>query len=149
MRPQLLSKVTKEWIESIPKTINSNNCWIPHKASSGNGYTQIWIEDKYLSLHRLVLMLYHNIPYYNPKIVTRHGFKCNRACFNPEHLKPGTNSENEYDKVAAGRHHHANKTHCPFCGSEYIIRINKTGWNKGKISRRCRNCNHRNRRRHT
>jgi predicted Zn finger-like uncharacterized protein len=145
MRPSILSEVTKEWIESIPKVINENGCWIPDKKSASNGYVQIWIGDKYLSLHRLVLSIYYNINYYDTKIVTRHGFKCDKACFFHEHLTPGTNSENEYDKVRDGQHHHANKTECPSCGSSYRIKITKTGPNRGKKRRWCPVCTHKDR----
>lgn len=90
-------------------------------------------------------MVYHNIDYYNRRIVTRHGPKCDKSCFNYDHLIPGTNSENEYDKVRNGGHHHSNKTSCPSCNSEYKIRIIKTGPNKGTIRRWCPVCNHKDR----
>lgn len=80
-RLQSLIEVSKEWIEQIPKTINDNGCWIPDKKVASNGYVQIWIRNKYLSLHRLVLMLYHYVNYYDNKIVTRHSTNCDRACF--------------------------------------------------------------------
>jgi hypothetical protein len=146
MRPQSLPEVTKEWIDSIPKIINSNGCWIPNKKSANTGYTQIWIGDKYLLLHRLVLSVYHNLDYHDQSWDSRHGLQCDRACFFHEHLKFGTHSDNNKDIVLHGKHHNANKTKCPQCGCPYRVRINKTGINQGKIRRVCPVCTHKSRR---
>jgi hypothetical protein len=141
-----LNELTKGAIESIPKITNDNGCWIPtEKSPSGNGYIQVTINGKYSLLHRIVICIYHNLNY-DDKWDSRHGPKCSKACFNPEHLKSGTASENEFDKVRDGGHHHANKTHCPSCGSEYRRRITKTGPNRGEIRRWCPMCNHKGRR---
>lgn len=141
-----LNELTKEAIESIPKIINENSCWIPlDKTPNSNGYIQVTINSKYLLLHRLVISIYYNIDYNNFKIVTRHSSNCEKACFNPKHLTPGTTSENEYDKVRDGRNHNANKIRCPSCGSNYKIRITKTGANRGEIRRWCPVCNHKER----
>lgn len=66
-------------------------------------------------VHRLVLLAF-----VGPRphgMVVRHldGDKANNALSN---LAYGTYSENEFDKVAQGRHHQVNKTHCPQ-GHEY------------------------------
>jgi len=141
-----LTNLTKEAIESISKTIDSNGCWIPsEKCSDSIGYIQVSINGKRLLLHRIVLSIYYNINYDISEIDTRHGSNCNKACFNPDHLIPGTHSDNEKDKVRDGTHHHTRKTECPFCGSKYKIEIQKTGFNRGKIRRRCLTCNHKGR----
>jgi hypothetical protein len=72
----------------------------------------------------------------NQEIETMHNQGCDRACFNPEHVKPGTHAENMKDHI----HHNTLKEVCPKCKGEYtIIRI-RTGPLKGKTRRRCKNC---------
>ena len=104
---------TLEWINSIPKIINDNGCWIPSEKnpSDSRGYTRISISNTEVYLHRLSMCLYYNINYFDYKIETRHGVLCNKSCFNYEHLKPGTTSDNELDKIR--------KDDCPKCGYSY------------------------------
>lgn len=110
---------TKEYILSIPKTINNNDCWIPDKVAESNGYVRISINDIRYLLHRVVMCLWYDIEYTNKNIETRHNKGCDRSCFNYEHLKSGTTSDNTKDQVIHGTHHEARKTHCPKCGGEY------------------------------
>src|ERR1035438_2879340 len=75
---------TKNWIDSIPKIIDFNGCWISTRwESQSNGYILISSKlEKYL-LHRIVMCVYYNINYDNKEIVTRHNTGCSRACFRP------------------------------------------------------------------
>jgi len=60
----------------------------------------------------------------------------NPACVNPQHLRPGTGSDNMRDAVERRRHHHARKTHCKH-GHEFTPE-NTITFSKGY--RRCREC---------
>lgn len=131
---------TKEWINSIPKIINENGCWIPKKKPIRNGYIRIGINKKYFSLHRVVMCLWYDIDYNDWSIETRHSAKCSRACFFHEHLKPGSASDNTKDSVQAGTHNFANKTACSKCGREYENYKVRTGPRKGRIIRMCSFC---------
>lgn len=130
---------TKEFINSIPKIINSNGCWISTKNSpTANGYVKVSRQSLYL--HRLVMCIYYDIDYNNQKIVSRHSQNCDKACFFYEHLKPGSNTDNEQDKIEHGRNFNSSKLVCPNCGGPYSIRITKTGWTRGEVHRECLIC---------
>lgn len=132
---------SKEWIESLPKTINDNGCWIPvGRLESDAGYIRVESNGTSYSLHRVVLALYYNIDYFNYDIETRHGLGCDRRCFNYSHLLPGSPKDNMRDVVDHGHHVNSNKSCCPRCGGPYVSRILKSGINKGKIKRHCRAC---------
>lgn len=132
---------TKEWINTIPKIINENGCWIPIKWQTySSGYIVVRIDNIRYSLHRIVMCVYNNINYDDPKINSRHSKNCDKACFNHEHLTPGTFSDNTKDSVEHGTHRQTQKKICPKCGNEYKIKITKSGWNRGRISRRCTVC---------
>ena len=99
------SELSIEWIDSIPKIINANRCWIPtNLAIQHDGYVNIGIEGLQCRLHRVVLCVYHNLNYYDKSWVSRHSKECSRSCFNSEHLKPGTDSDNCKDQVEHGTH---------------------------------------------
>jgi hypothetical protein len=62
----------------------------------------------------------------------------NPPCVNPQHIIPGTISENTLDQVERGKHNHARKTHCKH-GHEFTV---KNTWiNKKTGNRMCRACN--------
>ena len=132
---------TTEWISNIPKTINDNGCWIPlnHRSDSA-GYVSIMFEGVSYVISRLSMCIYNNISYNNKKIVARHDIGCDRACFNYNHLKPGTVSDNAKDSVKEGTHWQTKKKCCPKCGSEYRTKIIKSGWSKGNKYRYCLAC---------
>jgi hypothetical protein len=131
---------TKEWINNYPKTINENGCWIPNKIPSSNGYVTMMSNGREYSIHRVALCIYYGINYDNPKIDTRHNNGCDHACFFYGHLQPGTASDNVKDQVRDGVHRNSKKENCPKCGSKYSIKMSKTGWTKGQISRYCNSC---------
>lgn len=140
-----LDSVSENWIINFPKTINLNGCWIPNRKISDDGYVRISIKGKFYKLHRLSLQVFHNISYYKTNVVTRHSKVCSRACFNPEHIKPGSGKDNVLDSVDHGTHCNSSKSVCSICGGSYSIRITKTGANKGHKSRYCKKCSHRGR----
>src|SRR5216684_5410896 len=144
MRGDKFSDINKEWIDNLPKTINSNGCWIPKLKSYKTGYVPIKIDNNLFVLSRLSMCIYYNIDYYNKKIDTRHDTGCDKACFWYEHLKPGTTGDNVRDSVKDKTHVEARKEFCPKCGGPYTIKIIQTGWTRGKIQRICRSCRYLN-----
>ena len=140
IRKRILVTFTKDYILSLPKIINSNGCWIPAKIrSNSNGYCRVGGYQKYY-LHRLMLSIYHNLDYFDQSWDARHGKNCSRACFNPEHLKPGTQSDNSKDRVEHGTHNESRKLVCPICGGPYRTIIIQSELNKGRTFRVCDVC---------
>lgn len=84
------------------KTDRSTGCWI-WTGSKRDGYGVTKVADRNMLVHRLSYILYRGeIPL---GMVVRH--VCpdgpNRACANPDHLKLGTQAENNRDTVRTGR----------------------------------------------
>lgn len=127
-----------EWIDKFPKEINHDGCWIPHNVPNDKGYVQILYHGQKLYLHRISMCVSYNIEY-ESYLDTLHGDECDRRCFNPAHLKPGTRSENIIDSVRLKRRGQARKTHCK-CGREFTNVTNKHGAGKGTSQRYCRYC---------
>lgn len=128
-------------IFSIAKIINLNGCWIPlNRFRDKDGYTRISINHLDYRLHRLALALDRNLDYHDHSWDTRHAQGCDRSCFNPEHLSPGTHKDNMQDKLKHGTNHNKNKLNCPKCGGEYLYVTRRSGPRKGMKFRQCRNC---------
>lgn len=142
-RPKSLSEVSKEWIESIPKTVNDNGCWLPLNKPGSGGYVKIYLGRRDYKLHRLAMSVYYNIDYYAKDTVTRHAAGCDKACFFHSHLTPGSDSDNMQDEVLRGEHYNTAKENCPVCGGYYTkyrtMHIGKMRW-----QRYCRICKTRN-----
>lgn len=135
-----LSNINKEWIDNLSKTINENGCWIPNRWSPlSSGYIPVQIEKIVFLLHRLSLCVYNNLNY-NDDFETRHNTGCDKACFNPEHLKSGTVLDNMQDRTKDGTHYETRKKVCSKCGGEYKTRIIKSGYQKGETKRYCPIC---------
>lgn len=134
------NNLSLDWVTSVPKIINENGCWIPIKKPESTGYVHVTVGGERYLLHRLSMCLYYGLDYDNKRIETRHSSICSRACFNYEHLQPGTPSANQDDRVKDGNHYNANKEVCPSCGGSYIIRVIKTGTRKGRLRRDCPKC---------
>ena len=125
---------SKEFIESLPKTINSNGCWIPTDVKSeSDGYVRLVVglgKRGYFTrfkLHRVVICVYNNLDYNDKSWVTRHNEGCNRACFFIEHLKAGTDSDNCKDMVEHGTHRNIKKEACPKCGGDFRKKLRMRG----------------------
>lgn len=137
LKSELFSKI---FIESIPKTLNVNGCWIPHRKAQSSGYVLIMSEQKNYYLHRVVLSVYFDIDYTKSAIETRHNTGCTKACFNPEHLKPGSTSLNTLDAVRDKTNYQISKDNCPLCGGQFTTTVQRNGFYKGVIRRHCRRC---------
>lgn len=108
-------------------------CWIGHGSPHGKGYTTIWRGGKNRYTHR-VSYEHHKGPIPDGLVIDH---LCrNRACYNPDHLEPVTNSENILRGESAPARN-ARKTGCPTCGSAYSI--------KSSGDRYCRPCRQRTR----
>lgn len=128
------------WVDSIPKIIDTNECWIPQIGYVGNhGYVIIELDGRQVLLHRVVCEIIYGKLDIN--IEVRHGYKCDKRCFNPSHIKPGTRSDNAKDMLRDGTHNNARKDVCPKCGKKYTVSYLKSGVNKGTYQRYCRTCN--------
>jgi len=138
---RLTHSFTKEWVESIPKLINDNGCWIPQIYYRGkDGYAKVSFGKKTLMLHRVVICTYLNLSYYND-FESRHNNNCSKDCFNPNHLSIGTHTDNMRDKIRDGTHHNINKKVCPKCNRPYSSKIiRRSGPRKGQIFRKCNYC---------
>ena len=138
MRTARFAFFTKEYILSITKIVDSNGCWLSRHKPKDNGYINVTINKKKYYLHRVVLCLWNGINYYNRDILALH--KCNnKPCFNSEHIKSGSKSDNATDSIMSGTHYNTNKDTCFRCGRQYQkykTRINgKLVWR-----RKCRFC---------
>ena len=100
--------------------IDSNGCWIWLKYKSKKGYGQIRYNGRMRRVHRVSYECYiGNIPV---GLTIDHLCKV-RACCNPGHLEPVTQSENakrgDYSNNGKTNNYHASKTHCSN-GHEFI-----------------------------
>lgn len=140
-------KFTKEFVQSLPKVIDSvTGCWL-YQGYTLRGYGVICINyiDYYVS--RLSIVAYLDINYFDSKIEACHKPKCpNKHCFNPDHLYAGTHAQNMNDKIITRTHQQHSKLVCPKCGNEYTTYKMKTGSRAGKTQRRCRFCYRKTRR---
>lgn len=132
-----LENLNENWVNSLPKTINENGCWISFYRPNTDGYIQITIENNVFTLHRLVNCIFNNLKYTDITFESRHAEGCIKACFNPTHLKVGTHKDNMRDIL---KHYNTMKENCPKCGCCYRKYTIKTGWNRGKTQRICDNC---------
>ena len=89
----------KEWLET-QYDLNENGCWVWRGGKHEYGYGKIKWKGTTQNIHRFYWLLSgRTIP---EDFVICHGYKCSRACYNPEHLKPGTQFENAADKIRDG-----------------------------------------------
>ena len=88
----------KEWMET-QYDVDDNGCWI-WKGVIVRGYGFVGWHRKDVRVHRLYWLLSGNtIP---DGYDMCHGPGCSTACFNPEHLVPGTKQKNSLDKHRDG-----------------------------------------------
>ena len=92
------------------RSINEiTGCWIWTGAVMPYNYGTTILDGVTWVTHRLAYTIWVGpIP---TGALCRH--KCdNPRCFNPDHLRTGTHTENNMDCVLAGRHANSSKTHC-------------------------------------
>ena len=118
-----------------------NGCleWTGH--TSPLGYGRFKVDGRSALAHRVAWSLANNQPVPEGMCILH---SCdNPPCCEPTHLRPGTNAENNADKMAKGRWRsgmgrvNAAKTHCPqgheYSGKNLYMRL-------GRIGRDCKTC---------
>jgi hypothetical protein len=101
-----------------------------------DGYGRVKVHNTDTRAHRAMFEAWYGVKL-KPEDVLLHGCD-NPKCFNPHHLRKGTQAENVADMDAKGRRVSASAlvTHCP-SGHEYTV-DNTVVYADGK--RRCRQC---------
>jgi hypothetical protein len=107
----------KSWLQT-QYDLNANGCWVWKGYKDNYGYGRIRHKGRMIRLHRLYWILSgQDIP---EDLVMRHGQGCSKACYNPEHLTPGTQSENGLDMHRDGTMTFAKLT------AEQVLKIRAT-----------------------
>lgn len=79
--------------------IDENGCWLTKRNINKNVYQRIVFNGKRVAAHVLSAILFCN---HNKKLLACHS--CDTpACFNPNHLFSGTNSDNQHDALKKNR----------------------------------------------
>jgi hypothetical protein len=84
----------------LEKIIIKGDCWLWTGYCDKGGYGTFRCDGKHFTAHRFAYHLANGeVP--TPPLVIRH--KCiHKNCVNPEHLEPGTQLENQQDRVRDG-----------------------------------------------
>lgn len=88
----------KEWLDT-QYDVNDNGCWVWRKQHS-TGYGHVTWRGKEQSVHRVYWLLCGRI--IPDDLGLLHGKDCSKACFNPDHLHPGDQHENNLDRHRDG-----------------------------------------------
>ena len=88
----------KEWLET-QYDVNENGCWVWRGRTNG-GYGRVFWNNEEQMIHRVYWLLSgRTIP---DNLGLLHGKDCSKACYNPDHLHPGDQHENNLDKHRDG-----------------------------------------------
>ena len=118
--------------------VDENGCWIWLGTRMPTGYGTIHAQGRRLRAHRASYEAFVGpIP---DGLLVLHSCDV-RACVAPHHLRVGTHSDNEADKLARGRHRTANQSTCQR-GHDMSVE-NVLTW---RGQRKCRECNNARRR---
>lgn len=89
----------KTWLET-QYDLNENGCWVWKGSKDRKGYGVSYWKGANKRVHSLYwLLLGKVIP---TGLEMCHGHGCSKACFNPEHLTPKTDTDNMMDKHRDG-----------------------------------------------
>jgi hypothetical protein len=114
---------------------SDDECWPWTGSRNRKGYGTLRNNYRPLYATRVSWSLFHQREWPEGKIACH---TCdNPSCVNPQHIWPGTNSENQLDKLRKGRAYN-NGSHCPrghaYAGQPVYPSDKKAGL------RRCRSC---------
>src|SRR5690348_11392288 len=77
------------------RAVAESECWLWLGARDRDGYGMIWLEGRTQSVHRLSAILFLGLDPKSGLYVLHH---CDQpSCFNPDHLRPGTQADNMAD----------------------------------------------------
>jgi len=80
-----------------------NDCWVFTGSTSGRGYGQVRINNRLYMAHRLSAHIHKDFDLNDEEHFILHAIECKyRQCWNPEHLRVGTQKDNIKDSIAAG-----------------------------------------------
>jgi hypothetical protein len=83
------------------KVVKTDDCWLWVGSRAGGGYGRIRVNGKHVPAHRVSWSLQHGIPFPEHLDACHH---CdNPLCVRPDHIFPGTPSENAIDARDKGR----------------------------------------------
>lgn len=101
MRSKRTPQNAAEWFWSkVDQTGGPDACWEWTAGRHGDGYGLISYEGRTQGAHRVAVLLSGEI--IPPRMLVMHSCD-NPPCCNPAHLRVGTYSDNEQDKVRKGR----------------------------------------------
>lgn len=135
---------TREFLMSY-RRLTDSGCWEFTGYCSPGGYGQLTIHQVRWGVHRLMYTLEHG-PIPDGMLVLH---SCdNPPCFNPEHLRVGTQAENVQDSILRGRHGLTNGkpystvgSAVPWvCVNDHDMRDPKNVYVSPKGQRQCRRC---------
>lgn len=90
----------RAYLEARTIPVTEVGCWLWTESLKPNGYGRAWWKGKTTTAHRVALVA--KLGFMPKGKLGQH--KCdNRWCANPEHVKPGTDASNAYDKQIKGR----------------------------------------------
>lgn len=96
--------------------VDENGCWLWQRRTNTDGYGQtefkingVW---KQVSVHRLSAHLHLELPL-DSELHVLHRVECrSKACWNPDHLYVGNQSDNSKDAVITRTHNMSSRTTC-------------------------------------
>jgi hypothetical protein len=117
------------------RVIHLDGCWT--LTGKSDEYVKIRLAGKIFNIHRVAGYFYLGLDIDDKKIQVLHKVECLRkGCWNPDHLYLGSQSDNMFDRVKAGTHMQASKTHC-IRGHKF----DQFRFKRGRvIMRRCNQC---------